>query len=55
MLGTGDTAILALAPEHNAMETQGIQVVLIIKGLGRAYTLTHPEHMWQRKGRSSLT
>lgn len=40
MLGTGDTAILALAPEHNAMETQGIQVVLIIKGLGRAYTLT---------------
>lgn len=46
MLGTGDMAILALAPEHNATEIRGIQAVLVIKGLGRASILC-PKHMWQ--------
>jgi len=49
MLGAGDMAILALAPEHNATEIQGIQAVLITKGLGRASVL-HPKHMGQLKG-----
>lgn len=49
MLGTGDMAILALAPEHNAGEIQGIQAVLVTKGLGRA-SILHPQHMWQLKG-----
>lgn len=44
MPGTGDTGILALAPEHNVTETQGIQAVLITKGLGRAYILLCKAH-----------
>lgn len=50
MQGTGDMAILAVAPEHNATEIQGIQAVLIRKGLERAYILLYPKHMQQQKG-----
>lgn len=41
-LGTGDVAVLALAPKHNATEIQAIQAVLIIESV----CFLRPKHIW---------
>lgn len=45
-LGTGDVAVLALAPKHNATEIQAIQAVLIIESV----CLPPPKAHLVRKG-----